>query len=103
MPAPMTSTSTAGRPTPSREWRTPLERRLPLTRGLVDVGLPVAGYPAEWAGGRLVDRAMFGFGQLRAVVVLLGLVVPEPALARLEAAHQRMAGTRRMCAGVLGR
>src|SRR5947209_4509004 len=40
-------------------------------------------------------------GQVRPVIELFGLVVPEPRLARLEAPHERMPGVLRVLAGVL--
>src|SRR5258705_12840115 len=69
----------------------------------MEVAAPVGWAPASRAGHRLVHGVMLGRGQLRAVVELLLLVAPEPRLARLEAAHQRVAGGRGVGAGVLGR
>ena len=55
------------------------------------------------AGHRLVLRVVLRRGELRAVVELLLRIAPEPRLARLEAADQRMAGGGGVRAGVLGR
>ena len=45
---------------------------------------------AGGAGDRLVERVMLGRREVRALVGLLGLEAPEPGLARLEAADERL-------------
>jgi hypothetical protein len=69
----------------------------------VQVPLPVAGHMAGRTGCGLVRWAMGRLGQGRAVGVLLGRVVPEPLLSRLETLRQRMVAGRRVPAGVLRR
>src|SRR5579859_2212489 len=70
----------------------------------VQPGPPVPGHPARRAGHRLVGGMMPGRRQLRAAGVHAVLrVAPEPRLAWLEAADQRVPGGRRVRAGVLGR
>jgi hypothetical protein len=58
----------------------------------VKVALPVRRHSPGWSRRRLVERMMLWRGERRTVVVLLGPVVPEPVLARFEAADQRMPG-----------
>src|SRR5215472_3807123 len=71
-------------------------------RASVQVGLPVPGHAPGRAGYRLLSWMMLGWGECRAGAVhpVLG-VAPEPALARLEAADQRVPRRGRVRAGVL--
>jgi hypothetical protein len=91
---------------PRRAW--PADRVLAAAAGrsrrLVQMPLPVAGYPARRAGGGLIERMMLRRGQLGAgFEQLLRRVAPEPRLARLEAADHRMSGGCRMSRRVLRR
>ena len=72
-----------------------------MAAGSVQVVLPVGGDPAGWPGNRLVQRVVFGRGEGRTAAVVVGAVVPEPVLTRLEAADDRVAGGSCMGAGVL--
>ena len=65
--------------------------------------LPVSGHPTRGSRHRLVERVVTGWSEGRSLEVLLGAVVPEPILARLEALDDRMTGFSRVAAGVLGR
>src|SRR6185369_2958593 len=67
----------------------------------VEFGAPVVGDVAAWDW--LVLGAGFRRGELGAVVVLGLAVVPEPVLARLEAADDRVTARGRVGGGVLGR
>src|SRR5271154_6210119 len=60
--------------------------------GLVNVALPVARDPAGGPGHRLFGRVMPRRYEPRAGERFLGLVVPEPVLAGLEALHDRVPG-----------
>src|SRR4051812_11247640 len=71
--------------------------------GSVDLAAPVRGHPPGRSRHRLLRRAVLGIGQPRAVVVVLGLVVPEPLLPGLEALDDRMSGRGGVPAGVLHR
>jgi hypothetical protein len=51
---------------------------------------PVLGHGAGWAGCRLVFGVVAGRGELGTGGVLVGLEVPKPVLARLEALHVAM-------------
>lgn len=53
---------------------------------------PVMWYPPARPGDRLLLGAAGGWRQLRAVVIVVGLVVPEPVLAGLERPDYRMPG-----------
>src|SRR3982074_830502 len=61
-------------------------RGLRGSRRLAQLGLPVRGYPTGRPGYRLVCRVAFRLGQRRPLQVAGRPVVPEPVLARLEAA-----------------
>src|SRR3954470_3931841 len=63
--------------------------------------LPVGRDPAARSGHGLVGGVSLRRGQGRAVEVPLGGEVPEPALTGLEAAHDRVAGGRRVLPRVL--
>src|SRR4051794_7801999 len=70
--------------------------------GSVQQVLPVRRHLAGRAGHRLVDRVTGRRRELGSGDVLLGLVVPEPGLAGLEAAGDRMAGRAGMGCRVRG-
>jgi hypothetical protein len=67
----------------------------------VEVSLPVCGNAAGRSRCRLLRRVMLGPGERRAFVELLGPVVPEPVLPRLEALDYRVPGLPRMVRCVL--
>jgi hypothetical protein len=67
----------------------------------MEMALPIRRHPPGGSRRRLVERMMLWEGQRRAVVELLGAAVPEPVLARFEAADQRMPGLGCVVAGVL--
>src|SRR5271156_2443560 len=67
------------------------------------MSLPVRRHPRGWPWRGLLERAMLRRGQRRTVAELPRVVVPEPVLARLEAAYQRMPGSGRVLARVLRR
>jgi hypothetical protein len=67
----------------------------------MEVALPVCRHSPGGSRRRLVERMMLWWGERRTVVELLGAVVPEPVLARFEAADQRMPGIGCVVAGVL--
>src|ERR1700730_10445840 len=69
----------------------------------VQLALPAAGNPPGRARGRLIERVVFGRCQRWPVVVVLGLIAPEPVFAGLEAADYRMPGRRGMSGRVLRR
>ena len=69
----------------------------------VQVALPVSGDTAGWSRYRLGQRMVLRWSQDRAVGVLLGGVVPEPVLVRLEASYDWMHGVGCVMKGVLGR
>jgi hypothetical protein len=56
----------------------------------VQVALPVSRYPTSRSWHRLIERMMPGRRQWRTVHVLLGWVVIEPILARLETLNDRV-------------
>jgi len=51
---------------------------------------PILGHGAGWAGCRLVFGVVKWWDELRTGGVLVGLEVPEPVLAGLEALHLAM-------------
>jgi hypothetical protein len=59
--------------------------------GSMQLLLPIVRYMAFRSRNRLSDRVMVRRSQGRPVVVLIGRVVPEPVLARLEALYEGMA------------
>lgn len=69
----------------------------------VQLLLPVRRHRASGARGRLVQRMVPGFSQLRPIVGLLGSEVPEPVLARLKTLHKLVAGPQVMPACMLRR
>ena len=75
-------------PPPGRDWPLGLDV---LGRSVESLA-PVLGHGAGWAGCRLVFGVVAGRGELRTGGVLVGLEVPEPVLARLEALHVAMVG-----------
>src|SRR5690606_40318991 len=70
---------------------------------VVAVRAPARRVPLRGAGDRVVERPVPGFGQVGALQQLVRAVVPVPALARLEAADQRVAGRAEVRGRVLGR
>jgi hypothetical protein len=72
-----------------------------LESELVEVPLPVGRDLARRARYRLIEWMVFGRGQRGTLVGLLGDIVPEPVLARLEAPDQGMPGLGCVFAGVL--
>src|SRR3954447_1447885 len=80
---------------------------LPLTTATpaasVQLSLPVGGDAVGGTGHRLVVGVRLGRGERRPVRVLLGLVVPEPVLTRLEAPDDGMAGRACVAGSVLRR
>jgi hypothetical protein len=69
----------------------------------MQVALPVLRYPTRRTRDGLVGRMVLGRSKRRTVVELLVGVAPEPVLARLEAADERMSGLSGMPTRVLGR
>src|SRR5580692_1784114 len=84
-----------------RRPRRPLS--VPPREQLVQHLLPAAGYAPLGSRHRLVERVMLGRRELRAVVGLIGLEAPEPVLAGLEAADERMSCGLRVRGSVLFR
>src|SRR5689334_24196813 len=72
-------------------------------RASVEMLLPVVRHTPARPWNRLVDRVMLRRRQPRPLVVVVGVVVPIPVLARLEALHERMTGVLGVLGGVLGR
>ena len=67
----------------------------------VEVPLPVRRDAAGGARGGLIEWVVLGRRQCGTVVVLLGLVVPEPVLTGLEAADDGVPALLGVLAGVL--
>jgi hypothetical protein len=63
--------------------------------------LPVGWNAAGWTWYRLVNGVVQWRRELGTLQVLVGAVVPEPILARLEAADERVTGRVRMCGCML--
>jgi hypothetical protein len=69
----------------------------------VEVPLPVVGDEAGRTRDGLVERVMIRSDEGRSVIELVGGVTPEPVLAGLEAADDRVPGRLGVGGGVLGR
>ena len=69
----------------------------------VQLALPAWRYSTGRSGDRLIQRVVMRWRENRTIQVLLGLVVPEPVLARFVALHDGMSRAVRMTAGVLRR
>ena len=69
----------------------------------MQVAHPVAGYGARRSGSGLIDWMTVRPGKLRTVNGVVGLEVPEPVLAGLEALHDAMAGGAPVGARMLAR
>ena len=69
----------------------------------VQLFLPVTRDAAGRAGRRLVERVVMRWSENRSLCDLIGPVVIEPVLARLEALDDRMAACHDMVASVLRR
>jgi hypothetical protein len=67
----------------------------------MEVALPVRRHSPGGSRRRLVERMMLWRGERRTVVELFCAVVPEPVLARLEAADKRVTGVGCVVACVL--
>src|ERR1700677_1560816 len=83
-----------------RSGRSPASPASAAARRSVQLALPVGGDTPGWARSGLVERVVLRRRQLGAFVVLVGGVVPEPVLPRLEAAHDGVVRTG-VLAGVL--
>jgi hypothetical protein len=57
-----------------------LKRSAPDVCLLVQAALPVCRHAPLWSGCRLIERMVLGRGEWRAVVELLGAIVPIPVL-----------------------
>jgi hypothetical protein len=90
-----------GRDHPHRH--TPPIRRRSVGRKSVKVRFPVRWNSAAWPGSRLVHRVMRGRCKRRALQEVIGPVVIEPLLARLEARHDGMTGGARVGGRMLRR
>ena len=73
----------------------------PVATWSMQVVLPVGWNAAGWAWYRLVNGVVQRRRGPRTFHVLVGAVVPEPILARLEAADNRVTGGVRMCGCML--
>jgi hypothetical protein len=69
----------------------------------VEVILPVCGDGVGRAGNRLVERMVLRRSELGSLHVVIGRIVVEPVLVRLEGADDWVTGRRSMMTGVLGR